>query len=76
MSGTGTRRQVVVTAECGDGWWALSCVEAHAVGQVRRLDDADVEMREMIAEALGIDPSSFDISLEISAGMVPENSLK
>ncbi|MDR1430943.1 MAG: hypothetical protein LBI99_02355 [Propionibacteriaceae bacterium] len=65
MSTTGKRREVVVRAERGTKWWALVCDEAHAVGQVRRLDQSDAEMREMIAEGLGISEDAFSIRLEV-----------
>lgn len=60
-----SRRSVTVTAERGKKWWVLEAPEAGAVSQVKRLAEADAEMREAIAYQLGISEDDFDIDLQI-----------
>jgi len=76
MSQIGTRREVVVTAERGKRWWTLVSNEAHAVGQVHHLGKADAEMREMIAEALGVEHDAFDIRLEIVSALQDQQTVE
>ena len=58
-------RHVTVTAERGHRWWVLECTEAGAVGQCKRLSQADAEMREAIAFQLGLPEDSFEIDLDV-----------
>jgi hypothetical protein len=59
------KRIVTVTAERGKSWWVLEAPEAGSVSQVKRLSQADSEMREAIAYQLGIPRDSFEIDLKI-----------
>lgn len=54
-----------VTAERSGKWWALSCDEAGAYSQCRRLDQVDSEIREPIAWQSGLAEDSFDIAVEV-----------
>ena len=57
-------RTFTVTAERGRGdWWVLEAPEVGAVSQVRRLDQAEEEMREAIAYLAGLAESEVSIEL-------------
>lgn len=56
-------RRVTVTAERGRRWWVLECAEAGAVSQVKRLSQADAEMREALAHQLGLPEHAFEIDV-------------
>lgn len=58
-----------VTAEYGDGWWALSVEDGVPAGhviatQTRRLSDAAKVATEAIAFALELDPADVDPIVE------------
>lgn len=59
-------RTVTVTAQRGGTAWVLECSEAGAVGQCRRLSQADAEMREAIAHQLGLGADEFEIRLDVA----------
>ena len=59
-------RTVTVTAQRGTTAWVLECPEAGAVGQCRRLSQADAEMREAIAPQLGLGVDEFEIHLDVA----------
>lgn len=59
-------RTVTVTAQRGTTAWVLECSEASAVGQCRRLSQADAEMREAIAHQLGLGVDEFEIHLDVA----------
>ncbi len=55
---------VTVTAERGDGVWALESSN-EAVSQVGRLSDARAEMLEAVAFQAGVPESEITINLEV-----------
>lgn len=62
------------TARCvrSDGWWAISVAELPGVHtQARRLDQAEVMVREAIALMLDVPEDSFEVTLapELPAGL-------
>lgn len=68
-----TRKAYTVTAERGAGqWWVLECAELGAVSQVRRLSDAEEEMREALAYLADAPADSFDIDVRpiVSEGAI------
>ena len=53
-----------VTAERGEGWWAIRVVELPGVfSQARRLDRVEAMARDAIALLLDIPPDSFDVTV-------------
>nr|WP_300339872.1 hypothetical protein [Actinomyces sp.] len=57
-------RTFTVTAERGRGdWWVLEAPEVGAVSQVRRLDQAEEEMREAIAYLAALSQDEVTVDL-------------
>lgn len=81
---TRTRKHYTAVAEREPGWWVITVGidGAEHATQARRLDQADVMVRDLIAIITDSDPDSFDVTItphlpdEISAEIERARSLR